>query len=228
MEKDIRFSWAGRWQRDDKSFAPPDRFIQVAEETGLITALCEHLLRQACTDASGWPDGLILSFNLSPIQIEDRLLVSRIGRILQETGLPSSRLEIEITENALIGDPDRAANVIEQLHAVGIQVALDDFGTGYSSLSQLARFQFDKIKIDKSFVSGSAANQKNEKIIDAIMGLGRSLNLKITVEGIEENKQLAYFMGHGCDVGQGYLLGKAMPSFEVLSFLDAYSQALKA
>jgi EAL domain-containing protein (putative c-di-GMP-specific phosphodiesterase class I) len=139
-----------------------------------------------------------------------------------------TQLEIEITENALIGDPDLAAMTIQQLHAAGIQVALDDFGTGYSSLSQLARFQFDKIKIDKSFVSGSLANDKNAKIVDAIFSLSRSLNLKTTVEGIEENRQLAYFLEQGCDIAQGYLFGRAMPGPDAVLFLSQFDEALRA
>lgn len=222
------FEALARWQREDKTSVAPDVFIPVAEETGLITDLFEQLLQKACRQAVSWPDPLTLSFNVSPIQIEDRLLVTRILRIIDEACLPASRLEIEITENALIGDPDLAASTLRQLQAAGIQVALDDFGTGYSSLSQLARFQFDKIKIDKSFVSGSLANEKNAKIVDAILSLSRSLNLKTTVEGIEENRQLAYFLGQGCDIGQGYLFGKAMPGSDVVAFFSQFDQALRA
>jgi len=219
------FEALARWQREDQTFVAPDKFIPVAEETGLITELFEQLLRKACRYAVSWPDHLTLSFNVSPIQIEDRLLVSRILRIIDETRLPASQLEIEITENALIGDPDLAATTLQQLHAAGVQIALDDFGTGYSSLSQLARFQFDKIKIDKSFVSASLANDKNAKIVDAIFSLSRSLNLKTTVEGIEENRQLAYFLGQGCDIAQGYLFGKAMPGPDVVLFLSQFDEA---
>jgi EAL domain-containing protein (putative c-di-GMP-specific phosphodiesterase class I) len=200
----------------------------VAEETGLITTLFEQLLSKACRDAQLWPGTLSLSFNLSPVQMEDRLLASRVLHILQQTGLQSSRLEIEITENALIDDPDLAATTIEQFHAAGIQVALDDFGTGYSSLAQLARFKFDRIKIDKSFVSSFTHNDKSAKIIDAVLGLSRSLNLKTTVEGIEENAQLAYFLGQGCDIGQGYIFGKAMPQSEVIGFVHDRKRALSA
>jgi diguanylate cyclase (GGDEF)-like protein len=222
------FEALARWCNADGIFIPPQQFVAVAEETGLITALFEQLLSQACRDAKSWSEPLLLSFNVSPVQIEDRLLPSRILNILAETGLPASRLEIEITENALIGDPDLAASTIEQLHAAGIQVALDDFGTGYSSLSQLARFRFDKIKIDKSFVSSCVGNDKNIKIIDAILGLSRSLNLKTTVEGIEENAQLAYFLGQGCDIGQGYIFGKPMPQAQALRFMRDRDRTLSA
>ncbi len=222
------FEALARWRNNEGIYISPQHFIAVAEETGLITGLFEQLLRQACQDARTWPEPLVLSFNISPVQMEDRLLASRVLEILRDTGLPSSRLEIEITENALIGDPDLAASTIEQLHVAGIQVALDDFGTGYSSLSQLARFKFDKIKIDKSFVATCTSNDKNAKIIDAILGLSCSLNLKTTVEGIEENSQLAYFLGQGCDVGQGYIFGKAMPQSEVVTFVEHRERALRA
>ncbi|MDQ0323577.1 diguanylate cyclase (GGDEF)-like protein [Pararhizobium capsulatum DSM 1112] len=221
------FEALARWRKLDGTFVPPDRFIPVAEETGLITTLFSQLLQTACRDAAAWPEHLTLSFNVSPIQIEDRLLVNRILQIMKDTGFGAPRLEIEITENALMGDPDLAAATLQKLHAAGIQVALDDFGTGYSSLSQLARFQFDKIKIDKSFVSGSVANEKNAKIIGAILSLGRSLNLKTTVEGIEENSQLGYYLGQGCDFGQGYLFGKAMPQEEVPAFIRNRTEILR-
>ena len=222
------FEALARWCNAEGTFISPQEFIAVAEETGLITILFEQLLAHACRDARSWSEPLLLSFNVSPVQIEDRLLPNRILNILAETGLPPSRLEIEITENALIGDPELAASTIEQLHAAGIQVALDDFGTGYSSLSQLARFRFDKIKIDKSFVSSCVGNDKNTKIVDAILGLSRSLNLKTTVEGIEENAQLAYFLGQGCDIGQGYIFGKAMPQDEAIAFMRERRQILSA
>jgi diguanylate cyclase (GGDEF)-like protein len=220
------FEALARWRNADGVFVPPQEFIAVAEETGLITVLFEQLLTQACRDAQTWRAPLLLAFNVSPVQIEDRLLPNRILNILAETGLPPARLEIEITENALIGDPDLAAATIEQFHSAGIQVALDDFGTGYSSLSQLARFRFDKIKIDKSFVSSFVGNDKSAKIVDAILGLSRSLNLKTTVEGIEEHAQLAYFLGQGCDIGQGYIFGKAMPQAEALAFAGERNRVL--
>jgi diguanylate cyclase (GGDEF)-like protein len=222
------FEALARWRNNEGAFVPPQQFITVAEETGLITVLFEQLLSRACRDAQLWSEAATLSFNVSPVQIEDRLLAHRILHILQETGLPASRLEIEITENALMGDPDLAASTIDHLHAAGIQVALDDFGTGYSSLSQLARFKFDKIKIDKSFVAACTHNDKNAKIIDAILGLSRSLNLKTTVEGIEENAQLAYFLRQGCDIGQGYIFGKAMPQSDVMDFVAAHRHTLAA
>jgi EAL domain-containing protein (putative c-di-GMP-specific phosphodiesterase class I) len=171
---------------------------------------------------------VILSFNVSPVQMEDRLLASRILKILEGAGLAPQRLEIEITENALIDDPDLAALIIDELHEAGVQIALDDFGTGYSSLAQLARYKFDKIKIDKSFVATYGGDERQEKIIRAMLGLGRSLNIKTTAEGIEEHSQLSYLLSHGCDIGQGYIFGKAMPASEALQFLGERDAILSA
>jgi EAL domain-containing protein (putative c-di-GMP-specific phosphodiesterase class I) len=183
----------------------------------MITELFENLLTQACRDARNWPDHISLSFNVSPVQMEDKLLASRILRILANGQLPSQRLEIEITENALIQEPEIAALILDELHDAGVQIALDDFGTGYSSLAQLARYRFDKIKIDKSFVATYGKEERQEKIIRAMLGLGRSLGIKTTAEGIEEHGQLAYLLSHGCDIGQGYLFGKAIPAIDAVA-----------
>jgi diguanylate cyclase (GGDEF)-like protein len=193
------FEALARWIHPDGSIVSPEFFIPIAEETGLITSLFQRLLHQACCDARNWPDDLILSFNVSPVQMEDRLLPARIFDILGKTGLAPARLEIEITENALVADPDLAAKIMEELHAAGIRVALDDFGTGYSNLSQLARFEFDKIKIDKSFTGTCARDDRQTKIAQAMLGLSRNLNAKTTVEGLEDHRQVAYFLGQGCD-----------------------------
>jgi diguanylate cyclase (GGDEF)-like protein len=213
------FEALARWTDADGSSISPQIFIAVAEETGLITDLFKQLLARACRDAHAWPEHLTLSFNLSPVQMEDRLLVSRVLKILSKAGIEPHRLEIEITENALVRDPDLAACIIDDLHQAGIQIALDDFGTGYSSLAQLARYKFDKIKIDKSFVATYGSDERQEKIVRAMLGLGRSLNMKMTAEGIEEHGQLAYLLSHGCDIGQGYLFGKAMPAAQALQFI---------
>jgi EAL domain-containing protein (putative c-di-GMP-specific phosphodiesterase class I) len=203
-------------------------FIGIAEETGLITALFEDLLAHACRDALLWDDRITLSFNVSPVQMEDRLLTSRIFKTLTINGLPTNRLEIEITENALIQDPASAAAILDDLHEAGVQIALDDFGTGYSSLAQLARYRFDKIKIDKSFIATYRDDERQEKIVLAMLGLGRSLNIKTTAEGIEEPRQLNNLIQLGCDIGQGYLFGRPMPIEETLAFLADRNRTLAA
>ncbi|MGZ2485145.1 diguanylate cyclase (GGDEF)-like protein [Rhizobium pisi] len=220
------FEALARWTDDDGVNIPPPLFIDIAEETGMITALFEDLLAQACGDALTWPEHVTLSFNVSPVQMEDRLLTSRILKILLASRLPPQRLEIEITENALIQDPAAAAVVLDELHAAGIQIALDDFGTGYSSLAQLARYRFDKIKIDKSFIATYRDDERQEKIVRAMLGLGRSLNIKTTAEGVEEHGQLAFLLQLGCDIGQGYLFGKAMPAAEAGIFISNRNSSL--
>lgn len=214
------FEALARWIGEDGVNIPPPVFIGIAEETGMITALFEDLLAQSCSDALAWPEQVMLSFNVSPVQMEDKLLTSRILKVLSASRLPPQRLEIEITENALIQDPAVAAVVLEELHTAGIQIALDDFGTGYSSLAQLARYRFDKIKIDKSFTATCRDDERQEKIVRAMLGLGRSLNIKTTAEGVEDHGQLAFLLQLGCDIGQGYLFGKAMPAAEASIFID--------
>ncbi|WP_413710184.1 putative bifunctional diguanylate cyclase/phosphodiesterase [Rhizobium sp. Rhizsp82] len=222
------FEALARWTDDTGVNIPPPVFIGIAEETGMITELFENLLSQACRDALGWHAHIVLSFNISPVQMEDRLLASRILKVLAASGLPPERLEIEITENALIQDPAIAAVILDELHAAGVQIALDDFGTGYSSLAQLARYRFDKIKIDKSFVATYQEDERQEKIVRAMLGLGHSLNIKTTAEGIEEHSQLGYLTRLGCDIGQGYLFGKAMPADEAATFIEERMQTLSA
>ena len=222
------FEALARWTDSQGVFIPPPVFIAIAEETGLITELFENLLAQACGDALAWPEDIILSFNVSPVQMEDRLLASRILRILDATKLPARRLEIEITENALIQDPVDAARILDELTQAGVQVALDDFGTGYSSLSQLARYRFDKIKIDKSLISTYQNDERQDKIVRAMLGLGRSLNIKTSAEGIEEHGQLSHLLLLGCDIGQGYIFGKAMPAEQALDFINDRREALTA
>ena len=214
------FEALARWTDEDGMRIPPPVFIGIAEETGMITELFENLLTQACSDALAWPDDVRLSFNVSPVQMEDKLLPSRIFKVLAASGLPAGRLEVEITENALIQDPAIAAYILDELHKAGVQIALDDFGTGYSSLAQLARYRFDKIKIDKSFIATCREDGKQEKIVRAMLALGRSLNIKTTAEGVEEHAQLAYLLPLGCDIGQGYLFGKAMPAAEAGIFIE--------
>ncbi|TCR82478.1 EAL domain-containing protein [Rhizobium sp. BK376] len=213
------FEALARWTDNDGISIPPPAFIGIAEETGMITELFENLLKQACLDARHWPDHITLSFNVSPVQMEDKLLATRILRILAKGQLPPHRLEIEITENALIQEPEIAALILDELHGAGVQIALDDFGTGYSSLAQLARYRFDKIKIDKSFVATYGSEERQEKIVRAMLGLGRSLGIKTTAEGIEEHSQLVYLVNHGCDIGQGYLFGKAVPADQAIAFI---------
>ncbi|ASY65484.1 diguanylate cyclase/phosphodiesterase (GGDEF & EAL domains) with PAS/PAC sensor(s) (plasmid) [Sinorhizobium sojae CCBAU 05684] len=222
------FEALARWETSDGRFIPPSDFIEVAESTGLITELSEQLLRAACADARSWPAHVHLSFNLSPTQLNDRLLGLRIVRILMEAGLSPKRLEVEITESALIHNSAAAETILSDLHEAGISVALDDFGTGYSSLSQLSKFKFDKIKIDRSFVTDLEHDDKQEKIVRAILGLGQGLGIATTAEGIEDEGQRINLLEMGCDCGQGYLFGKAVPAAAIPGLLAGASNAVAA
>ncbi|MBP1852367.1 putative bifunctional diguanylate cyclase/phosphodiesterase [Rhizobium halophytocola] len=203
---------------------PPAEFVTLAEETGLIVELGEQLLHKACAQAATWPAYITLAFNISPVQFRDPALGLRILQVLGETGLPAERLEIEITETALMIDPQQAEDMLAALQSAGIRVALDDFGTGFSSLSQLSRFRFDKIKIDRSFVVNFESDEKQAKIMRALLGLGHGLGLSTTAEGIESESQLKALTQLGCDVGQGYLFGRALPASAVDSvFFDGRS-----
>ncbi|RWX16555.1 EAL domain-containing protein [Rhizobium hidalgonense] len=213
--KIIGFEALARWKTASGAFIPPSEFIPVAEEAGLIVELTDHLLRRACTDALSWPNELVLSFNLSPIQLSDRLLGLRILKILGDVGFPPHRVELEVTESAIIQDAATARIVLDDLVNAGIRIALDDFGTGYSSLSQLSNYRFDKIKIDRSFVASFETNDKQDKVIKAIIALGTGLGVTITAEGIEEESQLQRLQDLGCDIGQGYLLGRPAPIEEI-------------
>ncbi|MBD8893054.1 putative bifunctional diguanylate cyclase/phosphodiesterase [Roseibium litorale] len=213
------FEALARWQIDENRFISPEDFIPMAEDIGLIVELSEQLLRQACLDAMTWPTDITLAFNISPTMMVDHLLGMRIVKVLGETGLNPHRLEIEITETALVRDIDLAAKVIGDLRIAGIKVALDDFGTGYSSLSQLSKFAFDKIKIDRSFIGELETDEKKMNIVRTMVALGKGLGIATTAEGIENPEQLDALKDLGCSFGQGFLFGKAVPADEALAFI---------
>ena len=217
----VGFEALARWNTPEDGFISPDLFIRIAEDTGLISELSEHLLRRACKDARAWPKQVHLAFNISPRMLEDSNLGLKIFKILGETGLSPHRLEIEITESALVRDTDLAAAMIQDLRGAGIRVALDDFGTGYSSLAQLSALAFDKIKIDRIFVSGLEDDEKKSKIVRTTVALASGLGISTTAEGIEEQSQLDYLKQLGCSFGQGYLFGKAVPQDQALTLLNS-------
>ncbi len=216
----LGFEALARWIPDDSPPVPPSIFIGVAEDIGLIIELTEQLLRRASLDALAWPKDARLAFNLSPTLLTDTLLGLRIVKILAETSFPPHRLEIEITESALMNQPETARTIIGDLKAAGIRIALDDFGTGYSSLSQLSRFAFDRVKIDRSFVEALDTDDKRLKIVKAIVDLSRGLGLSTTVEGIENEAQLGLVRAIGCDQGQGFLFGAAAPPNEISHYFS--------
>ncbi len=222
------FEALARWVNHEGEVIPPVIFIEIAEESGMIQNLTDYLLKQACLDARKWPADVKLSFNISPTQLTDETLGLRVLKILSDTGFSPHRLELEITESTLINDTDVAIKILEDLHNAGVSIAIDDFGTGYSSLSHLSHFEFDKIKIDRSFVMELAQNDKNLKVVRAILSLGTGLGIQTLAEGIETEEQLEEFKKLGCNIGQGFLLGKPMPAEETLNlFEDNTNKSLK-
>jgi diguanylate cyclase (GGDEF)-like protein len=211
----IGFEALARWESESLGSVPPDVFIRIAEENGLIDALGDRLFRRACCEAKNWPAGFVLAFNISPVQLRDPTLGLRILSILGQSGLSPRQLEIEITETALVGNIAIAQTTIDHLRQAGVRIALDDFGTGYATLSQLLSFHLDKIKIDRSFVSGLEKSEEGRVIVRAILGLANGFGLTTTAEGIEDTTQLTYLKANGCSEGQGYLFGKAIPAEDI-------------
>jgi diguanylate cyclase (GGDEF)-like protein/PAS domain S-box-containing protein len=197
-----------RWAHPRLGNIPPMDFIPIAEETGEIIRLGEWVLRTACAEAAGWSSGQNVAVNLSPVQLLKPDLPELVTAILVETGLAPTRLELEITETALIADKARALHSLRRIKALGIRVAMDDFGTGYSSLDTLHSFPFDKIKIDKSFLADSERSEQSRAIIRAILALGRSLSIPVLAEGLETDAQRDLLVREGCEEAQGYLFGK--------------------
>jgi diguanylate cyclase (GGDEF)-like protein len=218
--KIIGFEALARWSSESLGQVPPDVFIPIAEQTGLINVLGDQLFRSACLEANSWPKNFVLAFNVSPIQLRDPTLGLRLLSILGQTGFSPRRVEIEITESALVENIVVAQTVIDDLRHAGVRIALDDFGTGYATLSQLLSFHLDKIKIDRSFVSGLDKSVDGQVIVRAILGLAKGFGLTTTAEGIEDAAELACLKADGCTEGQGYLFGKAIPAEEIPAFLN--------
>ena len=208
-----------RWNHPERGLVSPGDFIPLAEETGLIIPLGEMVLRTACATAAQWPADLTVAVNLSPVQFRDRNLAATVRDILTETGLPASRLELEITEGVLLADETATLTILQELRRAGVRVSMDDFGTGYSSLSYLRRFPFDKIKIDRSFVQQLPCDPETAAIVRAIISMGACLGMAITVEGVETPEQLAFSAVEGCTFVQGFLVSRPLPSAEFDRFL---------
>jgi EAL domain-containing protein (putative c-di-GMP-specific phosphodiesterase class I) len=215
----VGFEALARWQHPTLGEVSPDRFIPVAESCGLMTELTDHLLRQAARDASRWSDSLTLSFNISPSQLKERTLGLRILTILAEAGLSPRRLEIELTESALVRDLAGAQDALMALRGAGVRIALDDFGTGYSSLYHLRNFKIDKIKIDRSFVESMEREPEAFALVRALLGFGRGLGLTVTAEGVEKPAQAIALQQEGCQQAQGYLYSRAMSANDALDFI---------
>jgi diguanylate cyclase (GGDEF)-like protein len=208
-----------RWRHPERGMVSPAEFIPVAEEIGLITQLGEWVLEQACFEAAIWPDNIRLAVNVSPIQFRTHTLALHVASALASSGLPANRLELEITEAVLIRDDEAALAILHQLRAVGVRIALDDFGTGYSSLSYLQRFPFDKIKIDRCFVSDIAEPGGSSSIVQAVVNIASARNMTTTAEGVETEAQMELLRELGCTEMQGYLFSAAKPAAEVRRLL---------
>ncbi|QFI77287.1 bifunctional diguanylate cyclase/phosphodiesterase [Bradyrhizobium betae] len=200
-----------RWRHPSRGLIPPDQFIALAEETGLIVPLGEFVLRRACADAAAWPSDLMVAVNLSPIQFKEAELFETICAALADSGLPPQRLEIEITESVLLERGVENHAFMERLKQLGIELALDDFGTGYSSLSYLTAFPFDKIKIDKSFIRNLTHQPRSSAIISSIVTLARGLDMSVTAEGVETAEEFERLTALGVNFAQGYLFGRPQP-----------------
>ena len=213
-----------RWRNPDKGMVSPADFIPVAEDIGLIVQLGEWVLKEACTEAMNWPRDVKVAVNLSPVQFRSRHLVQAVISALGRSGLSPRRLELEITESVFLAETEANLQTLHQLRELGVSISMDDFGTGYSSLSYLRSFPFDKIKIDRSFVKDLAEREDCVAIVRAISGLGRSLNITTTAEGVETTDQLDWLRAEGCNEVQGFLFSAARPAAEIAELLSGFGK----
>jgi diguanylate cyclase (GGDEF)-like protein len=207
-----------RWRHPVRGMIAPDIFIPVAEETGLIVPIGDWVIRTACLEACSWPDDLSVAVNLSTRQFADASLPERIDAVLRETGFPAARLELEITESAFLDDSGSNLRTLARLRDMGLRIALDDFGTGYSSLGYLQKFRFSKLKIDRAFVADIVTGDESQVIVNAIIGLGKALGIRVTAEGVETRQQYDW-LKQGCHEAQGYLISRPVPNTEIPALL---------
>ncbi len=208
-----------RWHHPGRGLIEPDHFVQVAESSGLIIPLGRWALESACAEAATWDLPVCLSVNLSPLQFRQPDLPEQIAEILDRTGLPADRLDLEVTEGLLLDESDLVLRTTERLQERGVRITLDDFGTAYASLSYLRRFPFNRMKIDKSFIHGIADNPSTMAIVQTILSLGDQLNVAVVAEGVESERELETLRTLGCRLVQGYLSGRPMPDQQVRTLL---------
>ncbi len=216
----VGFEALVRWNHPVRGKVRPDVFIPIAEETGLVIGLGRVILEQACRAALNWPDEIRIAVNLSPIQFRDPRLPSTVAELLAKTGLPASRLELEVTEGVLIADERQAIETLTALRALGVALALDDFGTGYASLSYLRKFPFERIKLDRSFVQAQVHEKRSRYILESVLALSRNLGLGVVAEGVETRTQLRLLRQQGCQDVQGFLIGKPMAEAETTRMIS--------
>ncbi|KJC47193.1 EAL domain-containing protein [Bradyrhizobium sp. LTSP857] len=214
-----------RWHHPERGMVSPADFIPVAEDTGLISEIGEWVLRQACTEAASWPGDIHIAVNVSPVQFRSKTLALKVAAALAESGLAPGRLEIEITETVLIRDDEEALTILQQLRELGVRIALDDFGTGYSSLSYLHRFPFDKIKIDRSFISDIGEPEDSSPIVQAVVHMAAARHMATTAEGVETEAQRDVLRKLGCSQMQGWLFSPAVPAAKLKQLLSKQAAA---
>jgi diguanylate cyclase (GGDEF)-like protein len=217
-----------RWHQTERGWVQPMDFISIAEETSLIVPIGEWALNQACADAAQWPDEIAVAVNVSPVQFKSANFVQVIAKALAKSRLPARRLEIEITELVLMQDSESALALLHQIKDLGVSIAMDDFGTGYSSLGYLRSFPFDRIKIDQSFIRELSTDKDSLAILRAVVGLGRSLGIVTTAEGVETRDQLEVLRTEGCTDAQGYLLSRPQNAADVRDLLTGRRGEAKA
>jgi EAL domain-containing protein (putative c-di-GMP-specific phosphodiesterase class I) len=217
-----------RWQHPERGLLFPGAFIPLAEDSGLVLPLGRWVLRRACIDALSWPvapgeQPLTIAVNLATAHLAEAGVVADVRSALDASGLDPARLVIEITETGLMDDPDAVLRALLDLKALGVRLAVDDFGTGYSSLSYLRRFPIDVLKVDKSFVDEITGNEESRALVDAILGMARTLGMSTVAEGIEDGRQLDSLTALGCDNGQGYLLSRPVPPETLVALLEQWA-----
>ena len=214
-----------RWRHPERGMVSPADFIPIAEDTGLIGEIGEWVLRQACLEAAGWPGDVHIAVNVSPVQFRSKTLALKVAAALAESGLAPGRLELEITETVLIRDDAEALTILQQLRELGVRIALDDFGTGYSSLSYLHRFPFDKIKIDRSFISDIGQSEDSSPIVQAVVHMAAARHMATTAEGVETEAQAEVLRQLGCSQMQGWLFSPAVPAAKLKQLLSKQAAA---
>jgi diguanylate cyclase (GGDEF)-like protein len=224
----VGFEALVRWRHPVRGLIPPNDFLPLAEEIGVIIPLGDWVLRTACLQAMSWDEDVIIAVNASPLQFETGRFADTVRRVLSATGLPGARLEIEITEGILLRSEENVLATLYALREMNVRIAMDDFGTGYASLSQLAQFPFDKIKIDRSLSGTDGHKPKNRAIVRAITALGESLGVTTMAEGVETTEQLNRLQTDGCSSVQGYLFSKAVPAVELTQLIRHLQNTLAA
>jgi EAL domain-containing protein (putative c-di-GMP-specific phosphodiesterase class I) len=214
-----------RWRHPRRGLLSPAEFLPLAEETGLIEPIGEYVLRSACREAVRWPKDISVAVNVSPAQFKSKALALTILAALNAADLAPQRLDLEVTESALMEDTEAVLHTLAQLRDIGVRISMDDFGAGYSSLSYLRRFPFDRIKIDRSFIREMPKSAESGAIVRAIIGLGQNLGVATVAEGVESFELLGVMREEGCAEAQGFVLSRAMPPDEVRAFLDRYTSA---